>query len=449
MVAQYDTTDASCVQTLQDATSGTIGITAAGGGVIEGSFDVTFPSGETLTGPSRCRSASSTRTHSPTPRPSAARSARMAAVKPSLALLGLALMACKTDVSGPAGFGGQVVTGAPPNVIGMAAGHDGVLWTNGASIEYCPREGCTAWTSVFTASGGIARIVADDANVYFTLVQSATDAGTPTAGTVSWCPQTGCDYFTPNDYATVEGAFVDIAVSPPDYGFLALDSGSLYWSVVRSSELFLETCKVPACSGVASFVVAPGFVPRLVHEGLLYATQTSGNGISTLVSCPVSPSAGGGGTVCSTATTLTDGLLDVQSVVVDGATLYVDAFAAGAPQESVYSCPLPCAGAGPTPLFPSIWPGFAVQGGNLFSAARLPSGGTGFASCVVSSCSPSGPQPLGLPFDFVQFNQLVPAPSIVPDANGAYAYALYDIPNDSVGLPSGISAVVYLPNPSP
>jgi hypothetical protein len=132
----------------------------------------------------------------------------------------------------------------------------------------------------------------------------------------------------------------------------------------------------------------------------------------------------------------------------DGATLYFDAFDLNTELESVYSCPLPCVA--PTALFPSIWPGFAVQGGNLFTAAQAPSGTTGFASCVVSSCSPSGPQPLDLPFNFVQFDQLAPAPSIVPDAQGgAYAYAVYDIPNDSVGLPPGISAIVYLPNPSP
>ncbi|MGD0525884.1 MAG: hypothetical protein ABSE49_12110 [Polyangiaceae bacterium] len=47
---QYDTSNASCEGTFQNATSGTIGITAAGEGVIEGSFDVTFPTGETLTG---------------------------------------------------------------------------------------------------------------------------------------------------------------------------------------------------------------------------------------------------------------------------------------------------------------------------------------------------------------------------------------------------------------
>lgn len=377
-------------------------------------------------------------------------------MRPGVVPLALALMACKTDVSDPTGFGtqGQVVTGAPAGVVGIAAGYEGVLWTNGASIEYCPRQGCAAWTSVYTTSGGIARMVADDANVYWTEVfDVTTDAGSTPEATVWWCPQTGC---TPDQgaiYVAEPGTIADPTNTPPDYGFLALDGGNLYWSVVRSSVLFLETCQVPGCSGYASYSVdpsvAPGLLPRLVHDGVLYATQKSGNGISALVSCPASAPAGGGAIVCSAPTTVAGGIFDVHAAVIEGATLYFDAYVAGTEQESVYSCPLPCTT--PTPLFPSIWPGFAVQGGNLFTAARSPSGTTGFANCVVSSCSPSGPQLLDLPFDFVQFDQLVPAPSIVPDAHGAgaYAYALYDIPNDGVGLTPGISAIVYLPNPTP
>lgn len=49
--ASYGTANASCFETTaQYATSGTITISVAGGGIIQGDFDVTFPTGETLTG---------------------------------------------------------------------------------------------------------------------------------------------------------------------------------------------------------------------------------------------------------------------------------------------------------------------------------------------------------------------------------------------------------------
>jgi hypothetical protein len=55
--------------------------------------------------------------------------------------------------------------------------------------------------------------------------------------------------------------------------------------------------------------------------------------------------------------------------------------------------------------------------------------------------------PLDLPFTFAQFQQAAPAPSIVADASGAYAYAVYVTHDQNVGLSASIAAIVRLPAP--
>jgi hypothetical protein len=288
----------------------------------------------------------------------------------------------------------------------------------------------------------IARLVSDDSRIYWTeyVEGTANGGGAGVGGGVSWCSQSSCTgtgsppiYETDKHYAIIQSGAL------PDYGFLAIDGGELYWTVtpVGATGPTLEWCHVPDCT-IASRALPAGLTPRLVHDGVLYGTARSGN-TTTLASCPAQ--------ACDAFTTVIDSV-DVQSVTADGATLYVDAQDLTTFVEYVYACPLPCQAI--TQITRSSFPGFAVNAGSLYTAIASSDGASRFAACAVAWCPPSGPPPLDLPFTFVQLAQVVPAPTMLADSQGAYAYGTYTAPGDNVGIPSsGVTAIVYLPAQSP
>jgi hypothetical protein len=365
------------------------------------------------------------------------------------ASLAIALVACKTDVSTPSTFGtqGHVVSGVS-DLIGMAAGRDGVFWTDGRSIQYCPRAGCSSPTQFYATSDGkphVARLAADDSSVYWTEYDHATPlVDFPGGGRVESCPQAGCQGSPKIVFSAPDAT---VASTPqggtPDLGFLAVDQGLVYWTATSpvspdsTSILLFSTAK----GGPES--IPQGMTPRQVLNGVLYATLAN-TAVASIVSCPavgVNGSIQTPSSQCETPDSVVTGP-PVQSMVVDGTNLYFEAKEVDS-QEYVYWSNLSIRAY--WTVFESSGLGFAERGGYFYTATTTST----FATCLASTCSSDGPQPLDLPFTVVQLDQVVPAPSIVPDSQGAYAYGAYTIPSESVGLTATIMAIVYLPAPAP
>jgi hypothetical protein len=334
---------------------------------------------------------------------------------------------------------------------GMAAGQDGLFWTNRDAILYCPRSGCTAGARFDGSRSFVARIATDDANIYWT---EYSEGGT-TGGAVKVCPQTGCGTDATVLASDTSRTFASLPLgSTPagltDPGFLAVDQGWVYFSMATTgtqatpSVVQMLACPTAGpCPAPPSVPLPSGMIPRLVHHGVLYGTILRAASTSSLVSCPATAPSQQASTQCDAPTTVVD-TLDVQSVAADGDTLYFDAIDSGV--ESIYRCPIPCVSY--TTLTRSHWPGFAVRAGILYAATATPAVASSFATCPVASCPSFGPAPLDLPFTFAQFQQAVPAPTIVGDTGGAYAYGLYVAPDPNVGLSQSIAAIVRLPMPS-
>ncbi len=372
--------------------------------------------------------------------------------------------ACTTDVSSVASLGtqGRVLTGipVPPNKStaqlalprAIAAGADGVFWTTGQILEYCPSRGCDAASTPDFHSpmiGSPALVVVDDRNVYWT--EYVDD---PPKGAVLSLPQGAAAADPPTTVYEEVGEVIATDTNGLDVGFLAVDGGRVYWGSVTSSGVRkLNSCATTGCASPVSVALPPLARAMAVQGGVLYFAQPSTSGAS-LSACPASPPIGSASAACggATVTVLADasyGVSTVGRVQVDGGNVYFEASMASPPKvPGVYACAVPACAGGPRLLYPDA-SGFqavamAVRGGQVYAAVAK-----GLGTCLSTSC-PNGPQPVDLLFSGLEFPESEPPSSVVASATGAYAYAKLVAPSGGSSLlnpPNTPIAMVYLPTP--
>jgi hypothetical protein len=364
----------------------------------------------------------------------------------------LGVAACSTDVSSPTFFGaqGHVVIGLAglgPNC--MAAGADGVYWTDLGAIDYAPKSGYPPGASHISVESlyAVGRIAVDDESLYWTEIVGGDSAGgriekvsLPSAGNLVY----------ETLYAEAGATLGNDTTAPFELGFLAVDQGTVYWTSTSNSQLSLNACGTHGCGDTPVAIALPaGAVPQVVRDGVLYfsvadAITTTVFASAALYSCPVKPSDAASAPSCMEADQLLfSSPIAPGGIVVDGGQLY---FAENVPEGvTVEVCDLPYCTNTNTLFTGDVIPGtLAVHGGALYVGLD-----ESLASCNVADCA-AGPQVVDLPFGArFLYQQLDPAPTLVAGDDGAYAYAGYTPPDGStgdVGPESGL-AIVYIPPP--